>query len=63
MKRNTYSILTNERLQAEVASLKNFIGLQDQEIARQIQAKKLAQQTRNWTIILTILILSLVWIF
>lgn len=47
----------------EIKALKQLLILKDQEIKRQIQAKKLAQQTRNWTIILTVLILTLVWIF
>lgn len=63
MIRNTYLILKTERLEAEVTSLKRFMQLKDQEIERQIRAKRLAQQTRNWVIILTALIHLGLWLF
>jgi hypothetical protein len=36
--------------------------LKDEEIARQIAKRKLAEQTRNWTIILVVVIHILIWV-
>lgn len=38
------------------------IRLKDEEIARQIAKRKLAVQTRNWTIILVVVIHLLIWV-
>ncbi len=37
--------------QSQIWELKKIIQLKDEEIKRQIKAKKLAQQTRNWILI------------
>lgn len=42
--------------QSELESMKIFLKLKDKEIERQIQAKKLAQQTRNWILILFVVV-------
>lgn len=47
----------------EIKALKQLLILKDQEINRQIEAKKLAVQTRNWVVILTVLIHLIVWMF
>jgi len=39
-----------------------LIRLQKEEIARQISKRKFAEQTRNWTIILVVVIHLLIWI-
>lgn len=39
-----------------------LIRLQKEEIASQISKRKLAEQTRNWTIILVVVIHLLIWI-
>jgi len=38
-----------------------LIRLQKEEIDRQIAKRKLAEQTRNWTIILVVVIHLLIW--
>ena len=38
------------------------LQLKDEEIARQIAKRKLAEQTRNWTIILVVVIHFLIWV-
>ena len=38
------------------------LQLKDEEIARQIAKRKLAEQTRNWTIILVVVIHILIWV-
>jgi len=38
------------------------LQLKDEEISRQIEKCKLAEQTRNWTIILVVLIHILIWV-
>jgi hypothetical protein len=43
-------------------SLRKFLQLKDEEIARQIAKRKLAEQTRNWTIILVVVIHILIWV-
>jgi len=39
-----------------------LIQLQKEEINRQIAKRKFAEQTRNWTIILVIVIHILIWV-
>ena len=39
-----------------------LLKLKDEEIARQIERRKLAEQTRNWTIILVVVIHLLIWV-
>lgn len=38
------------------------LQLKDEEIARQIAKRKLAEQTRNWTIIIVVVINILIWV-
>lgn len=38
------------------------LQLKDEEIARQITRRKFAEQTRNWTIIIIVLIHILIWV-
>lgn len=40
-----------------------LLGYKDQEIARQISKRRLAEQVRNWIIILSVVINILIWIF
>lgn len=46
----------------EKRNLKISLQLKDEEIARQIVKRKLAEQTRNWTIILVVVIHILIWV-
>ena len=46
----------------ERANFKLTLHLKDEEIARQIAKRKLAEQTRNWTIILVVVIHLIIWI-
>ena len=46
----------------EKRDLKISLQLKDEEIARQIAKRKLAEQTRNWTIILVVVIHILIWV-
>jgi len=41
---------------------RRFMQLKDEEIARQIAKRKLAEQTINWTIILVVVIHILIWV-
>jgi hypothetical protein len=46
----------------EKRNLQFTLKLKDEEIARQIANRKLAEQTRNWTIILVVVIHLLIWV-
>lgn len=46
----------------ELIDAEELIRLKDQEIERQISKRKLAEQTRNWTIILVVIIHLIIWI-
>lgn len=46
----------------EKRNLRISLMLKDEEIARQIAKRKLAEQTRNWTIILVVVIHILIWV-
>lgn len=46
----------------EKRNLKISLQLKDEEIARQITRRKLAEQTRNWTVILVVVIHVLIWV-
>lgn len=39
-----------------------LIELKNKEIERQIARRKLAEQTRNWTIILVVILHLIIWI-
>lgn len=47
---------------ASRANTKYALRLKDDEIARQIAKRKFAEQTRNWTIILVVVIHILIWV-
>lgn len=42
--------------------LRETLQLRDDEIARQIAKRKFAEQTRNWTIIIVVVIHILIWV-
>lgn len=44
-----------------IGNLKLALKLKNEEIARQIARRKLAEQTRNWTIIIVAVIHILIW--
>lgn len=46
----------------EKRNIQISLQLKDEEIARQIAKRKLAEQTRNWTIILVVVIHILIWV-
>ena len=46
----------------EKRNLKFTLRLKDEEIARQIAKRKFAEQTRNWTIILVVIIHLIIWV-
>lgn len=46
----------------EKRNVKISLQLKDEEISRQIAKRKLAEQTRNWTIILVVVIHILIWV-
>lgn len=46
----------------EKQNLQFTLRLKDEEIARQIAKRKFAEQTRNWTIILVVVIHILIWV-
>ncbi|MGE5052048.1 MAG: hypothetical protein ACM3KI_11140 [Bacillota bacterium] len=46
----------------ELIDAAELIKLKDQEIERQIARRKLAEQTRNWIIILVVIIHLIIWI-
>lgn len=46
----------------ETENLRLAFQLKDEEIERQIAKRKLAEQTRNWTIILVVVIHFLIWL-
>jgi len=46
----------------ETHDVRLALQLKDEEIARQIERRKLAVQTRNWTIILVVVIHILIWV-
>lgn len=46
----------------EKRNVKISLMLKDEEIDRQIAKRKLAEQTRNWTIILVVVIHILIWV-
>lgn len=48
--------------QKDYLDAKELIKLKDKEIERQISKRKLAEQTRNWTIILVVIINLIIWI-
>ena len=53
---------TNQMTENEKRNLQFTLKLKDEEIARQIANRKLAEQTRNWTIILVVVIHLLIWV-
>jgi len=62
---NTGALLTlnpNRMTENEKRNVKISLMLKDEEIARQIAKRKLAEQTRNWTIILVVVIHILIWV-
>lgn len=46
----------------EKRNIQISLQLKDEEIARQIAKRKLAEQIRNWTIILVVVIHLLIWV-
>lgn len=52
----------NRMTENEKQNLKISLQLKDEEITRQIVKRKLAEQTRNWTIILVVVIHILIWV-
>lgn len=46
----------------ELLDAKEIIRIKDKEIETQIANRKLAEHTRNWTIILVVIIHLIIWI-
>lgn len=46
----------------ELLAIKTHLRLKDEEIARQIEKRKLAEQTRNWVIIISVVVNLLIWL-
>lgn len=64
MEKATYEELEDliERQTEAINDCIDNIRLQNEEIKRQIDRRKLAVQVRNWTIILSVIVNLLIWI-
>lgn len=52
----------NHMAEQEKANYELALQIKDIEISRQIAKRKLAEQTRNWTIIIVVVIHILIWV-